>query len=431
MKRLLIVFIFFPLLAIAQKEKPFNTLIEETNHYLNQYSRLFPFDDEYKSISSFGLSEKEKKDLLDFVSSKPDNDSELSENHDSISNWYMIYYYQEKIKKHLKSIVNHSYFSQCDIRKLITSDELSIVVSEDKKLVNFSFDEKTGGTYRSRISIMHYAEFIPENLSQEEEFQTFFSSDGFNHIYSIDTENGVKYVLTSFVRFCSLCFGTSVRLVSFHNGKFIEDFEVNAQSRNFDGGVSYNPLRKIIDVDYFLDDLTSYCNCNPISEAKGELSEEDLDVFNYNCKYSYVFNGSTFDKVDGSFKKTINEEKNNSEILSFKILKNNKEVKILTYNDSKLLYTFLKPDGEVEFAFPVNLSDQNIKFRLNKNFENLTFNNGNVVYQIYEKIQDSTNKVGVLVTINGKIYDLVGDVNSLTGSLKDIDINNLQNVRIE
>ena len=98
----------------------------------------------------------------------------LSKNKDAIQNHFMITYYQRKIEEHINKIIKHPNFRQVNIKELLNFKELSIVSSEDNKLINFSFDEKTGGTYRSHISITYYADFDPKDSIQLSEFNSFF-----------------------------------------------------------------------------------------------------------------------------------------------------------------------------------------------------------------------------------------------------------------
>ncbi|QZT37401.1 hypothetical protein K5X82_00565 [Halosquirtibacter xylanolyticus] len=429
MKRALFILLLLPLLTRGQGEESYSKLINETNHLLYIYTDLYPFNNELLNISDLELTQKEENDLIS--SASKNNSIDLSENNDSISNWYVIGFIQRKIVKRIKQITHHSDFLHSNIRKLLTSDEISIVISDDKKLFNFSIDEKTGGSYRSRLSIMYYTDFKAANPVQEEKFQSFFCSDGYSDIYTLNTKEGVKYVLTNMVRFCSMCFSTSARLISYQDGIFKEEFIHSKESRSWEGGVSYNPETKEIDVSYHLDDMDSSCHCYKNKKTKPGWTESNGSIFNYTCRYSFVFNGSNFEQVDGSLSKVISNNKNISEIMSFKISKNQKEVKLIEYN-SNLIYTFLKPNRLVEFSYPYHVDSDNIEFEINQDHETLTFYNGDIIYQVYERFDVLGNKeIGILVTIGNKKYDLKGEPNSLTGTLDDININKINNIRVE
>ena len=302
----IITLILLPIIAFGQTKSNFKKLIDETNHYLSQYSKLNPYDHKYLPISGFGLSKNEIKELL----IDADYDATLSQNKDSIYTYHMTHYFKEKIIERINLIIRHPDFRKVNIKELITSDELAIVISDDNKLFNFSFDEKEGGTYRSRISIMHYMDFIQQDSTQLEKFNSFFSSDGYSNIYTLYADEGIKYVLTGYVRGCSYCFTTFVWLISFKDNEFSTDFAYSVDNRDWNDGVTYNHETKTIYVDYHIDDLTPYCYCS------GEI---DKDKFSYdkfannktsiNCQCKFIFNGSTFELVEESWKKVNNEDR--------------------------------------------------------------------------------------------------------------------------
>ena len=302
--KILITLIFLPFIAFGQTKVDFKKLIEETNHYLIQYSKLTPRGVEYYPISEFGLSKKEIKELL----IDADYDATLSQNKDSIQSDHMIFYYQKKITERINQIIRHPDFQKVNIKELITSDELSIVVSDDNKLFNFTFDEKTGGSYRSQISIIHYVDFIPKDSTQLTEFNSFFSSDGYSKIYTLKTDEGTKYVLTGYVRGCSYCFLSFVRLITFKDNEFKEEFMYSVNNRDWNDGVSYNHETKTIFVDYHIDDLTPYCQCaGEIDEEKFHYDKNAETDFSINCKCEFIFNGKNFELVEESWKRVNNE----------------------------------------------------------------------------------------------------------------------------
>ncbi len=154
---------------------------------------------------------------------------------------------------------------------------MSIVVSDDRKLFNFSLDEKTNGSYKSRISITYYtADSTPPSRKSKDDPEIInqhhvFKGDGFHGIYSIETEEGTKYVLTGYVRGCS----NNIMLVSLKNGVFEQDFSYSVNSRSWEEGVRYSPKNKIISVDYVTDDLTTNCNCSNHAKLN---KEQDSDL---------------------------------------------------------------------------------------------------------------------------------------------------------
>ncbi len=315
-KQIGLIFAFYILTSFGfgQSQESFEKLVSETNEYISQYSKLNPFV-EYYEIKGFGLSKKETKELL----AEADYDATLTKDKDSIASYHTIFYFQENITNNIHKLISHNKFKTNNIKEQLLSNDidLAIVVSDDKKLYNFSLDEKMGGTYRSRISIMHFTEINQDSLPTQEEIDkrikispyTVFEGDGFNNIHSIETKEGTKYVLTGYVRGCSYCFETNVMLVRLEDGIFKQDFVYSVVSRSWDeGGVSYDPKSKIITVDYVTDDLTPDCNCINYAELDREQYDyysdnEETESIEKKCHCTFEFNGLNFKLIKESWEK--------------------------------------------------------------------------------------------------------------------------------
>ncbi len=303
MKIIKLILFFILINNVVLEAKPsFNKLIKETNRYLMIYSQLNPFEIEY-DLNSLGLSTQEKKDFLKDYK----DDDQLVLDTKAIDTQYLIQFYQYKILDNLDKIIEHKKFSKKDITQLLdNSGELFIVKSEDNKLYNFSLDEKTGGSYRSRISWMYYTETPYEKHEQHIENNSnnfsIFHSDGFDEIYTLKTTEGVKYLLIGHVRGCSYCFETHVLLTKFEDGIFKSDFEYAINIRDYEKGLAYDSTTKTIYVEYISDDLTPFCNCND-EDNISEIDEQEYNTLE--CKCIFKFNGNNFE--------LIHEEKNEIE----------------------------------------------------------------------------------------------------------------------
>lgn len=295
--------IFFPVLLFGQggKKQAFAGLVEELNRYLAGYETLSPArSDSYHSLGSFGLGRQESRALVKEAASR----QALSAGRDSVLSDFMIGYLQPKIVNRLTELTRHPDFLKHDIRKLISSEELSVVVSDDNKLFSFSFDEKTGGSYRSRISLVHYTGFIPGDSAESAAFQSFFDPDGCGSIYTLHTEEGTKYMLTGYVRGCSYCFRTFVRLIAFSDNQFREEFSYSVTNRDWNDGVQYDHETRTVKVDYHLDDLTPYCSCSGEADEDTIRDNSEGEVqYRINCRCMFVFNGKSFELVEGSWKR--------------------------------------------------------------------------------------------------------------------------------
>ncbi len=294
----LLLLVVFPLFLIGQKQEAFVSMVDKLNKELMQYSKVSPYGEEYISIEEFGFSNRERKELL----KEADYDAVLSKNKDSIQQFHMIYYFQDRVLAQLDQLLKHPDFEKNDIAKMISGDELSVVKSADNKLYNFSLDEKTGGTYRSRFSIMHYTDLVIQDSSDLDPY-SIFEGDGYNEIFMFDTEEGVKYVLTGNVRGCSYCFETFVQLVSFENNTFNLDFEYAVNNRDWNDGAYYNHETKTINVNYHIDDLSEFCGCDEENQTYFGFDPNESDYIQIRCECKFVFNGNTFELVKDRWEK--------------------------------------------------------------------------------------------------------------------------------
>jgi len=118
-------------------------------------------------------------------------------------------------------------------------------------------------------------------------------------------------------------------------------------------------------------------------------------------------------------------------LLSFKIKENNKEVLLIKSN--KQLYYILKKDEKVEFYYPklATKVSRNRDFILDDLNQTLLFKNAFATYKIYQKLEKSkVINIGVSVKVNGKKYDLEGDVSTLQSDLSSLNrvfLYNLEN----
>lgn len=117
------------------------------------------------------------------------------------------------------------------------------------------------------------------------------------------------------------------------------------------------------------------------------------------------------------------------QVLSFTLLKSQKKVVVYALNGQVLNYVLIRPDSTVEFSYPSTFAYESPDFIINAMEDTLGFKNEEATYKIYEvRRQGKVEKIGIQVLINGKAYDLKGDVGSLSGSLKGVKQVNLHNV---
>jgi hypothetical protein len=295
-------FLLFSLVACAQEHSKFNTLLNQLKHDLKIYNEIpyYGFDD--IALKNVGLTDADIKEILE-----PENKKKYKVvSADTIGHFGLIFYLQKKIILSVNELTQFPRFFDNDIINSFANTALRIVKSDDGKLYNFSIDEKTGGSYHARVSWMYYTdmntykEYWTANVINEElpKIFTVFEGDGYNNIYTLNTKEGVKYVLTGSYKGCSYCFMTYVQLVKFDGNKFVDDFSYQILLRDPTKGVTYNPKTKTITVDYITDDLTQRCECEnqataeTTSENEGEIEGEIPEI---PCYCEFVFNGNNFE----------------------------------------------------------------------------------------------------------------------------------------
>lgn len=297
-----------PNAALLNSQQSLPSLINETNAFLSSYDDLSPFNYEPDiPVAATGLP------AATIAAIKADENyvDGLSPDKDSISEFNLLLEFQGLIMENIQRITAHKEFANFQPEALLDNDALSIIVSDDQKLYNFSLDEKTGGTHRSRISLTHYTEIGQDLLPTPEALElgsktdpyAVFEGDGFDAIYTIKAKEGTKYVLTGSVRGCSYCFETNVMLVHFTDTGFQSDFYYSVNSRSWEEGVSYDPSTKIITVDYFTDDLTVDCGCSNAAEDGYYYNDDAEEEFTKQCHCTFEFDGSNFVLVKESWEK--------------------------------------------------------------------------------------------------------------------------------
>jgi hypothetical protein len=144
----------------------------------------------------------------------------------------------------------------------------------------------------------------------------------------------------------------------------------------------------------------------------------------FNIYSEQVWNGKIMLKKT---KKTIDVEQDGiSVILSFVVPENGKKVILYNINDRTLNYALLRKDSTVEFSFPRETVYKNPDFRFDSSVTDLsvTFLNKAATYKIYERL----NKPGIEIKTGAKIYNLIGDNKTKTGSLAGLLKLRLDNV---
>ncbi|NBR13903.1 MAG: hypothetical protein EBQ94_05165 [Flavobacteriales bacterium] len=181
--------------------------IAEINTLLKYYGTLSPFSDNEKRF-----------ELID-----------------SISN---------NITTRLLQILNDNRIINYPIETLFNQDEISISKSNDNKIFFFSIDEKTGGSYRTSITFIHY------RLSNGNVKADYFGEMTYGQVFLLDSLNQ-KYFVIGSVQTCNTCNSSSAISIKLDTNIYQTDLIAQYDGRYPDLKVfEYDSLEKVFSFEY-------------------------------------------------------------------------------------------------------------------------------------------------------------------------------------
>ena len=285
------------LLGFSQ-DTSFKFAIDQLNKELKIYATQSPHGAETYAVKDLGLSEVEMQIYFE--------KEEQITRADSIDMYDAISITQSKINAILFMLMGNRETAKHDLSTLING-ELAIVKSEDHKLYNFSLDQKTGGSYRSRISWVYYLEDhaytdISSSFDADDNMNSdsIFFPDGYYDIKTFHSHNKTWYLLFGDVRGCGACFEEYVTLTHFENNTLQLDFEYSVVSRVAEQRIFYEAFSKSLSVFYDTDDLTTDCHCGDTDLSNRYAGDDDNDAddtqepASYSCSCLFEFSDGTF-----------------------------------------------------------------------------------------------------------------------------------------
>jgi hypothetical protein len=124
-----------------------------------------------------------------------------------------LYDYQQHILRILLEVLNNAHYMKLDPAKQIDATHLSHAVSNDNRVHLFSIDEKTGGSFRSNITIIfiNHKTLYRARLLPPAYIAYFFSG-----VYQTDS---TRYVAMGTVTTCNTCVSAVAMQISFDRGE--------------------------------------------------------------------------------------------------------------------------------------------------------------------------------------------------------------------
>lgn len=281
----LLFFVMGCIATTAQPQQPYKAKLTTLKRYLANYDLLSPIDDT-RTISAFDLTETDKADLLK-LGEEIDGGSDILTG--ETPEYEFIFFFQPKIVNALLQVLGDRSFNMKDMNQF--GEYMTVAISPDERLASFSFFEKTGGSYRSYITVMYYLTSTqkPIFFCMDSEMPGYqpndqLHEDGYYEIDTLMTKDQVYYVLLGHVSSCGSCFDQYIELIHIEEEQMVSSFGCYLQGpavEMFD----YNGNTRTFNLRYRIDRFHSSCFCE-----LGMIIRDE----GYACECTYVFDGKTF-----------------------------------------------------------------------------------------------------------------------------------------
>ena len=144
----------------------------------------------------------------------------------------------------LLKILNDKRIINYPIETLLNQDEIFISKSNDNKIFFFSIDEKTGGSYRTSITIIHY------RLTNGTVKADFFDEMNYGQVFLLDRLNQ-KYFVIGSVQTCNTCNASSAITIKLDTNSYQTDLIAQYDGRYYDLKVfEYDSVEKVFSYEY-------------------------------------------------------------------------------------------------------------------------------------------------------------------------------------
>lgn len=199
----------------------------------------------------------------------------------------------EKMTNYLLQVLNDPKARSYPVEKWLNLD---FVQSSDKKIIVFSWSEKTGGSNQTNINIIYFE--LPDGYPKGEKLLDCHTSDKeqglytgrINRVYDLKSGEKKMYMLVGSGISCNTCCYDYTVLYEVNDYWLEESFCVVHDYRQGDGKYSYDEKSRTLMYDFTIDAE------DPLYEndcAEGEKLNERT------CRHlkKYQFNGNTFEEV--------------------------------------------------------------------------------------------------------------------------------------
>lgn len=239
--------------STALKKKEIGTMIQEINGQLKYYETLSPFSelpDRFELIDSMGT----------------------------------------QIVSRLLQVLNDKRIIHYPIDTLFYQNELTITKSDDQRLFFFSLDEKTGGSYRTSKTLIHYR--LRDGSVKADYFRGADSEDlitsTYGQIFLLDSLNQ-KYFALGGVQTCNTCILSLAVLITLDTNTYHTDLIAKHDDRFNDLEVfAFDPLERVFSYAY-----------NPVNTVDEIMDgKEKSEILQQRLMGKFKFINGTFHEIE-------------------------------------------------------------------------------------------------------------------------------------
>lgn len=205
------------------------------------------------------ISKNKKDDIiqkLDAINTLLKSYGTLSPFSENENRFEMIDSIGNEITTRLLNILNDERIVNYPIETLLNQDEISVSKSKDDKIFFFSIEEKTGGSYRTTKTIIHYRLLngsVKADIFSGEDSDALATST-YDQVFLLDSINQ-KYFVIGGVLTCNTCFVSSAITIQLDSNSFQTELIAQFDGRFDDLKVfEFDNISKILTYEYFAAD---------------------------------------------------------------------------------------------------------------------------------------------------------------------------------
>lgn len=215
------------------------------------------------TIQTFGQQRKLQKNKKDDITQKIEEINSLlkfyrtlSPFSDNDNSYKLIDSIGNCITTRLLKILNDKRIINYPIETLLDQNELSISKSNDNKVYFFSIDEKTGGSYKTSKTIIHYRlanGYVKANYFGGEDSEILATST-YEQVFLLDSLSQ-KYFVIGGVRTCNVCYASLAFTIKLDSIEYQTDLIALFDGRDNNLEVfEYDSIEKLFSYEYYAAD---------------------------------------------------------------------------------------------------------------------------------------------------------------------------------